>query len=512
LLLALPFAAWFVWFGARPWRRTLRGVAAFAAACLLVLAPLLVRNAVRTGRPLLLTANAGFNAYLGNGPDATGVFVLLPGLDLQQDPLTIRYVQRDLGRRVTASQTSDYWMQRTRAWVHAHPGRTLELFLWKMLLFWNRMSIPQVEGFETAATGSVLGRPPFWQHFGLLALGMVGAALALGTLVWRRGRADASARVRGLVAACALTYSVSIALFFITDRYRVPVLPYVIVLAAAACETTLGCFGRAGRRWLPVLGLAFIGCFMLTDPARLGVDRRRMQRDLLVHTALRYGEAGQFDAALREYRSALALDPQSADVRDGLARMLGRAGQDSLAYVQFRTLLHDHPDDARGWYNLGNLLQRRDRSLEAMGAYQRAVAIEPKREAAWNHIGEAYRALGDTARAAASYQRALAIVPGYEQALNNLATLRAVQGNGAAAEAGWRAALESNGRYLPALVNLAILLTDMRRHDEALATWRRVLAVDPTRADARRMVRELDPRATATPLPGGSGDKPGDEE
>ena len=511
LLLVLPFAAWFAWCGAAPWQRRLQGVAAFIAGCLVVLSPLLVRNAVRNGRPLLLTANVGFNAYVGNGPDATGVFVVVPGLELQQDQLTTRYVQRKLGRTVTASQTSDFWMERTQVWVRAHPGRTARLFLWKMILFWNRMSIPQVEGFESAA-GTVLGRPPFWHRFTFLPAGMVGAALALWTLVWRRGRADSASRVRGFIAACALIYSVSIALFFVTDRYRVPVLPYVIILAAFAGQVTVNLCARGSRRWLPLLGFALLGCFLLTDPARLGVDQQRMRRDLHVHTGLRYGAAGEFDAALREYHAALALDPQSADVRDGLARMLGRAGQDSVALVQFRTVLRDRPDDARTWYNLGNLFQRRGRHLEALGAFRRAVDLEPKREAAWNHIGEAYRALGDTVRAAAAYQRALEIVPGYEQALNNLATLHAVQGDGPAAEAGWRAALESNGRYLPALVNLAILLTDTGRHAEALAMWKRVLAVDPQNSTALRMVRELDPRAATTSLPGTSGGKPGDEE
>jgi tetratricopeptide (TPR) repeat protein len=512
LLLAVPFAAWFAACSPRPGRHRLRAAGVFVAGCFLVLAPLLARNAVRAGRPLLLTANAGFNAYVGNGPQATGVFVDVPGLDLQQDRLTTRYVQRELGRTVTASETSDFWMQRTRAWVRAHPGRTLWLFFWKLLLFWNRMSIPQVEGFESAAAGSVLGRPPFWHRFGFLAVGLAVAVLALATLVWQRRRADPAARVRGFIAACALTYSVSIALFFVTDRYRVPILPYVIILAAYACQVTVESLARGARRRLLALVLGFAGCFALTDPARLGVDVIRMRRDLHVHQGLRYGAARQFDAALREYGAALALDPQSADVRDGLARMLGRAGQDSLALQQFRALLQEHPDDARAWYNLGNLFARRGRHLESLGAFRRAVELEPKREAAWNHIGEAYRALGDTLRAAAAYQQALRIVPGYEQALNNLATLHAVQGDGAAAEAGWRAALASNGRYLPALVNLAILLTDTGRHPEAIVMWKRVLAVDPQNAEALRVLRELDPSAVPASLPGASGGKPGDEE
>jgi cytochrome c-type biogenesis protein CcmH/NrfG len=420
--------------------------------------------------------------------------VRIPGLDLQQDPLTLRYVQRQLHRPVTASQTHDYWMERTRDWVHQHPGRTLQLFLWKQILFWNRMSIPQVEGFDSAAPGTALWRPPFWRSFYFLPLALLGTFVALWPLVRRRGL-DAAQRTRVLLAICALVYSASIAIFFVTDRYRVPILPCVMILAVCGLASIAAAFTPGRRRTLPCLALGAALCIAATDPARLGVDRRRMQRDLHVHTALRYAQARQFDAALHEYQAALALDPRDADVRDGWARMLGRAGRDSLALDAFHDLLRDQPNDARTWYNLGNLERRLHHDEAARAAYERALALEPDREAAWNHLGEVYRAEGDTAQAAACYRRALAIVPAHEPALSNLAALRAQQGHVAEAEAGWRAALAVNPRHLPSLVNLAILLTDAGRKPEAVDLWQRVLNVDPGNATAIAVLRQLDPNA-----------------
>jgi tetratricopeptide (TPR) repeat protein len=232
---------------------------------------------------------------------------------------------------------------------------------------------------------------------------------------------------------------------------------------------------------------------VLTDPARLRIDRRALQRDLHVHAALRSAAARRFDDAVREYGAALALDPKNADVRDGMARMLARAGQDSLARGFFRNLLREHPDDGRTWYNFGNFCRRRGRHAEALAAFAKSVELDPTREAAWNHLGETQRALGDTAAAAAAYRRAIAVVPAYDRALNNLAALNAQQGHGRAAEKGFRAALEANPRYLPALVNLGILLTEAGRHPEAVAVWRRALAVDPRNEVVRRALGQLDP-------------------
>ena len=499
LLLAIPFA---VWFARRPgFGRGIARAGSFVAAMLLVLTPLLVRNALYAGRPWLLTANAGFNFYLGNGPQASGIFVRLPGLDLAQDPLTLRYVQRELRRPITVAEASDHWFARTRAWVRAHPGKTVALYFWKLLLFWNRLSIPQVEGFTSAAAGTALASAPFWHRFDFLPFALVGTALALVTGLRRRRSADSTperAATRTLVAACIATYSISIALFFITDRYRVPALPWLAIGSGILLQDLIAAY-RPAERWrllalLPALG----GAFLLTDPSALRINRRMMARDLHVHTSLRHARAGDFDQALAEYRAAVALDPANPELRDGLARMLSRAGNDSLAIGEFRALLEQHPDDGSAWYNLGNAYKRTGRATEALVAYRRSLDLPPEREAAWNNAGEVFRALGDTARAAEAYRHALAIVPNYDRALNNLAALRAAQGDGRSAEAGFRAAIDANPRYLPALTNLAILLGDTGRGEEARKIWRRILTIEPDDERATAALRGFgeDPGST----------------
>jgi tetratricopeptide (TPR) repeat protein len=521
LLLALPLLAWFLLGGATgaatpagpPGHRGLRLAAAFVVGCLVVLAPLLVRNALQARRPLFLTANAGFNLYVGNGPDANGAFVVLPGIDLLADPLTLRYVQRQVHRTVTASEASDFWLERTRAWMREHPRRTARLFARKMLLFWNRLSIPQVEGFDSADRGARLVRFPFWHRFALFPLGLVGTCLVLGGLLV--GRLERSryadvpqvlperTRVLVLLASVTLVYSISIALFFITDRYRVAVLPWLAILSAHAVAVCGAGLARADSRRLLGLALLLAGGVFVTSPERVRVDRVRMQRDLHVHSALRYAEARRFGEALAEYREAQRLDPYDPDVLDGMARMLGRAGQDSLAMQQYRALLVAQPTYTTGWYNLGNLYRRKGRLGEAAEAYRKALDLDPLRETAWNNMGEVYRAQGDTARAADAYRHAIAIVPGHAQALNNLGALRAQQGDAAAAEAGFRAAVAANPRYVPALANLAKLLGDSRRRPEALELWRRVLVLEPDNVAATNAVRDLGtgPRARLVPLP-----------
>ncbi|MFQ5599320.1 MAG: tetratricopeptide repeat protein, partial [Candidatus Krumholzibacteriia bacterium] len=495
LLLVLPLAVWFRGLPGAERGRARQRLGAFLAGCALALAPLFLYNALRASQPLLLTANGGFNLFIGNGPEATGIFALPAGLDLAQDPLALRYVQRETHEQVTASQASRFWLERTWGWVREHPGRTLRLFLWKLMLFWNRFSIPQVESFVSATRDLALSRFPFWHSYTIFPLAGLGAGLGIFELgrARRRGKTPPKrARALALVAICALLYGMSIALFFITDRYRVPVMPLLIVLAAYAGGEVLGALYTGRRKRFLALGVLLLAGLAVTSPEQLRIDRRGVERDLLVHNALRYAKGGWFRHAIREYELALRLAPEDPGVRDGLARMHARAGNDSLAVLQLRDLLRDEPGYARSWYNLGNVYRRIERFEEAVGAYRRALEIEPRREAAWNNLGEAFRAQGDTARAAAAYERALQIVPGYEQALNNLAALRGSQGDAEAAEAGFRAAVAANPRYVPALRNLAILLTNTGRYEEALETWRRILVVDPDNGLASRTIREVE--------------------
>jgi len=493
LALLLVFFPWFAW---------RRGGASVAQAgrcllgCAAVLAPLWIYNARHAEQPLLLTANAGFNLYIGNGPEATGLFFVPESFDMAHDPMALRYVQRQTGQRATASVAAQFWVERTQRWVREHPLRALDLLGWKWVLFWNRFYFPQVECFETATRGLPLSRLPFWHSYAVLPLGFLGALWALieAWRAWRRGAAagQEAEAVLGFIGACALLYVASIVLFFVTDRYRIPVTPWLIVLATHVCRRICEALWQRKRAQAAALLLATAALFVLTSPARLNLDRARVGRDIHVHSALRYAQAERFGPAIAEYREALRTAPANPDLRDGLARMLSRAGQDSLALALYRDLLREHPDFARGWYNLGNVLRRSRRVAEAAAAYERSVALEPEREAAWNNLGECRRALGDTAAAAQAYRRALAIVPGHEQALNNLAALRGAQGDAPAAEAGFRAAIAANPRYLPAWTNLAILLTNQGRRPEAVPAWRFILALDPADTLAPRALRQLE--------------------
>jgi tetratricopeptide (TPR) repeat protein len=377
--------------------------------------------------------------------------------------------------------------------VRAQPVRAVQLVAWKFLLFWNRTSFPQIEGFETAIVDLPLSKPPFWRSLLILPFALVGIGLAFA------GRGSPQRPERIFAAVSALSFSTAIAFFFITDRYRIAILPLVIILALIPFEA-MATYWRAQRRAsaLAVL-LALVVLVFLTAADRLAIDHTRIRRDLHIHDALRLAKAELYDAAISEYQLALRIAPSDPQVVDGLARLYARAGLDSLALQQLRGLLRDDPQNARSWYNLGNQYRRLDQHASAIEAYQQSLAVQPTREAAWNNMGESYRALGDTLSAERAYRQALAIVPGYEQAWNNLGGLLALRGDVAASEVAFRNAIEANPRYEPGWINLAILLTNAGRYEEALQEWRTILRIHPNHPLASETVHRIESAGGESP-------------
>jgi tetratricopeptide (TPR) repeat protein len=105
-------------------------------------------------------------------------------------------------------------------------------------------------------------------------------------------------------------------------------------------------------------------------------------------------EAVAPDEARGAYEQALRIDPQLADPRVNLGRLLHEAGQRAEAEAQYRQVLstREHPLAA---YNLGVLLEDLKRDTDAIQAYARAIAADPELAEAHFNLARLYEQRGD---------------------------------------------------------------------------------------------------------------------
>ena len=405
MLLVLPVLLLLAALDRNAGRSRLRNTAALLGGCLLVLFPVAVRNGVVGGVFLPTTFQGGVNFYIGNNPDATGWYrPIVPGKQTpeyeKREP--IRVASGEVGRPLTPAESSSYWMGKALGWVRAHPGHFLRLQAVKAVLFWEWYERPDAVDYYYVRTRSfVLGLPLI--EFGAISL------LALAGMVLMRRRW----RVLAAVWAFILAWMGSTVVFFLFSRYRLPVVPALMILAAVPLVEGWPAL-RKGMDVPRLLGAAGIA-LALAAPHLAGFEYRR---DLTHYNlAVIYERIGRLDEAERNYREALAADP-----RDFLSCL-----------------------------NLGNIASRRGDNRAALDWYLKAAAIQPETEGVHIDLGRVHAILGDIPSALAELNLALAINPESVEALHNKAVLTARQGDFGEARRLNRRVLELAPDWQPAL-------------------------------------------------------------
>lgn len=138
-------------------------------------------------------------------------------------------------------------------------------------------------------------------------------------------------------------------------------------------------------------------------PAASGkLDRKRLEIERHVWTAQFYlRKAGDIASAAREYKAALALDPQNVDASLALASLYERDGKPRLAVDVLTRLTRKSPRNDQAWLLLARLQAdlHDDRAMKA--AIDKALAINPDSAGAYALLFERAQARLDAGDASA---------------------------------------------------------------------------------------------------------------
>ncbi|MEO8505415.1 MAG: glycosyltransferase family 39 protein [Acidobacteriota bacterium] len=378
-LLLLPPLALLAWRPDAAWTIRLRRAGVFFVAAALPLIPVAWRNARAAGGGFMPTTfNAGVSFYIGNHEGADGTYQpLVPGKQIPgyERSESVRLAEEASGRSLRPPEVSRYWLNRSFTWVKAHPGDFVRLQLLKLRLFWSWYEWPDaIDPYYLISLSPVLRLP--WLDFG----GVCILALA-GLWMLRRGIGNYAPVLIWVVGS---TFATTI--FFVFSRYRLPIVPALILLAALPLHA-LATAWRSQRK-PAILGLAALLAVAVVAPRLPGYGPRWD----LVHFNLgrAHQEAGRIEDAKREYELALRANPR-----------------DFLSYL-----------------NLGNIAARGGQMAEATSRFARAVELEPRSDDAESNLGGALLALGRLDEARAHLQRSLALNPRNSFAARNMEVLR----------------------------------------------------------------------------------------
>lgn len=201
----------------------------FVAGAAVLMAPWLYTTNQMVGRPVL-TTNAAFNLYLGNNPAATGRFVSIADTPLGKDWNAARAQLGEVGN-------ADRLQAEALDWIAANPGTAAQLAALKLVYFWQP-NLP--DAGEMAASKAVAA-------IRLVEVAQYGLILLLGLFAFasRRIAPDAKWIFAAMIAGFWLIHAAA----YIIVRYRDPVIPLLIVLAAVPVAAWIERF--SARRGLP---------------------------------------------------------------------------------------------------------------------------------------------------------------------------------------------------------------------------------------------------------------------
>ncbi len=437
-----------------PWKTRMTSILPLLFCGSLPIAPVAYHNFQQGGDAVVIAGSGGINFYIGNNPQADGLHSIMPGFGATWDVPAISYPAYQAAHRtLKLSEVNSYYSQLAWQYILQNPSAALKLFVKKIFAFWNRLEISNNRDLYFFKNETQI-----MPYLRLLGFWMVGPLGLLGLWVgWRRRL------LPGWFLAIIPVYMLSVAAFFVTARFRAPMIPLLLICAAAALFELAARRDNILNRYRLtnsiVLLLSFL--FVNSNPWKLRAENPAHAYFCLGNA---YLDAGKLEQARDAFQSAQATD--------------------SL-----------YP---RAHLNLGVIAYKNSDPVEAEAEYQCELVLYPREFRALNNLGVLRYNAGRLVEAADYYRRALDMAPYFSDARINLAQCRfkqgmeeAEKGNLESAEIYFREAVEGEDNNALYHYNYALTLGKLGRAEEARTHLQAALRLKPDFAEARRLLRGL---------------------
>lgn len=404
------------------WNRTLRWMSILTVGFLAAVAPVTVRNYVVGHDFVIIASQGGLNFYIGNNASADGYSSRFPGdPGLQWEQRDIANAERQgLGHQPTPSEASRFWYEEGLQFIISHPADFALLELKKLYYFWNAYEIPNNDSFYSfVRLSSVLTYLPtgFW---------LVGPLGLYGMWLMMRHR---GAR---LIQLSLVGYMCIILLFFVCDRYRAPILPFLCLFAGSAL-TSLWTRREADLRFLwRSVPLALLLFFVNSNFAGFSKDTENLDLFNRGNMALDDGNPAGAIESYAAMRGSAPI-PQNANLNWGVASW--ELGKPREALRKFHEELARSPRSYDALSNIAHLYYLIGSADSAIRYAQRAINIKPYGSAAYVDLAFAYGDLNRVDLAESTLNASLSWRPSdslYVRSL--LAGLHLLRGDAARAE------------------------------------------------------------------------------
>ncbi len=376
-----------------------------------------LRNYVVGGDFTLTTSQFGTNFFIGNNANAKGFY-----LPLRYDRGNVKHERDDavlmaeatLGRQLSPAEVSAFWTGEALDYIRQNPVDWLGLMLRKSLLVWNRVEAADTEDIAAYRHFSiVLDSLARVFHFGIM-VPLAAAGIWSTRRRWREF---------GILYVMMAAYAASLTLFFLFARYRIPLVPPVLIFAAIGLHA-LRQLARDLNFRLLAQTAAIIGSTLVLVNLPLTDTKTQLAASYKNFAAIMI-EQENFPKAVEYFERSLRDRPNLAESVRGLAESLADLGRFKESRDAYERLLELEPDNYHGQLGLGRVLLIEGHFEEGIKRLERAAALEPRRGEPYLFLAEHYEGQGQFKAARAATLKSLERNPRNPQARARAARLAA---------------------------------------------------------------------------------------
>jgi 4-amino-4-deoxy-L-arabinose transferase-like glycosyltransferase/Tfp pilus assembly protein PilF len=379
-------------------------VGCFVLGAILVISPVTIRNYVKGHDLVLIASQGGVNFYVGNNPRSDGASAILPGARTtwwgSYDDAR-EMAEKASGKSLKPSQVSRYWYIQGLRFATGKPLAFLGLMAKKFALFWNGNELSNNRDFYFFARSTPILKLLIWRGIIFFPFGLIVPLAILGIFFSHRERKKVA-----VLEIFLLFYMLSIILFFVTARYRVPLIPIFILFSAYAVDRLILQINRG--RYLEFLKYAGI-LLLICVPVNLRIPGYSEANPGQAHYALgvTFAERGDLARAEEEYQAALSYDPAISEAYVNLGSIYGDRGDHQRSLEYYQTALKMGADSALVFFNIGIEYYNQDLLDQARENFESSLAMRDDNSQGHYLLGETYRRMEMPERAIKQYQDAI---------------------------------------------------------------------------------------------------------
>jgi Tfp pilus assembly protein PilF/4-amino-4-deoxy-L-arabinose transferase-like glycosyltransferase len=389
----------------------------FLVGVFVVILPVTISNYVTAKDFVLISSQGGINFYMGNNPEADGKSAQPParvtthGEFLDDAYLSsVALAEESAGRQLKPSQVSNYWYARGVDFIIDQPGKWLELMGKKFAYFWTGDEVTNNEDtYYFNRFSNVLGLL-MWHRIIAFPFGIICPLALVGIIISRK-----LWRKLLLLYGYTFLYMVSVILFFVCGRYRLPVIPILLIFAGFTVDYIIRKIKSRQYKFLAFCLVSVLVIGILVN-VNIGGTTDRNRARAHIYGARAYQSIGNYQSAVKEYKEAIEIEPEDIEALHGLGIVYMDMNEFNLAEQTLKKLVGIAPSYAPAHFELGSMYVAQGKYPEAENEYETALKIDPnyERAAVWSAL--VYDKLGQPDEALKKWEKVLQINPDNQQA------------------------------------------------------------------------------------------------